>query len=162
MAYYSSSRYRAAYSKKGSKSRARKSYASKKTASYKKSGYSKAGGGSKHLIRKVVKEMLRGPAKKIQLRGVPDEVPFFSRSPWGGNCYLRIPVTQAIPGQGGAQVGPDDHWRESNKIIVKGVSLRAKIDFSTRTEVVAVCYPDKLQNQKISLNEYQRLSFNIQ
>jgi hypothetical protein len=85
--------------------------------------------------------MLRPSFQKIQLRGVPDKASFFSRSPWGNSCYLRITVTQAVPIQRTADIEPDPSWRDGDKIFIKGVSLRARIDYSVTPPLILSVNP---------------------
>jgi hypothetical protein len=141
------------YAKKYPKGGYSKKYSTgKKRSSYpKKGGTGKSSSYSKNVLRSVVKEMLRGPPQKVLLKGVPDQVVFFDNAPMNDCCYFRVPVSQAIPNQRGANAAPDSRWRESNKILIKGVSFRSRIDFTGTCEVMAVVYPAKIQTQSIPL-----------
>jgi hypothetical protein len=89
----------------------------------------------------------------VKLVGFPTNVKFYSESELSRFCYFRIPVTQAIPVQRGVGAPPDDGWRQSNKVFLKGVGVRMKISFSVSVAVMGVCYRAKVQSDdKIPLD----------
>jgi hypothetical protein len=118
-------------------------------------------GVSKSEVLAIMKQVMRGSRKKVQLRGVPDNLLVFAGPALGPYCYGRLPVTQAIPQQRGAENDADSRWRGGDKVHIKGVSIRARISFSAPVEMMAVLYPAKVQDEEIAVDGNPPDRFNI-
>jgi hypothetical protein len=103
---------------------------------------------TKGAIQRAVKHALRPPPQTIQVESSPSQLYIYNKTALSLCNYFQVPVTQAIPGERGAQSRPDTRWRSSSKILIKGISFRAKLHYSVPVEVMAALYPAKIRGKR--------------
>jgi hypothetical protein len=126
------------------------SYAKKRFSVKKKSGPVKTG-LTKDLVRNLIKLELRGKAQIIGLQSYPSKLFVYNTANMALCNYFRVPVSQAIPGEREAQAGPDSRWRSGSKVLIKGVTLRTRLHYSTNVEIMAALYPAKVQTEPLTI-----------
>jgi len=67
-------------------------------------------------------------------------------------CYVRIPISAAIPTQQQAGAPPDERNRMSNKIMIKGFRVRGMVSYSGTIRAMALAYENLHQTSVVGLN----------
>lgn len=132
--------------KKGSSSGKKTAWRKKKTSGrVSKKGSGKTGTTKlKSLVAQEVRKELQSGAqnerKKVTMALRLPETGVYANGKMQLNNCIRIPITSSIPSQAGAGDGPDERRRESNKIKVTGVNVRASFSVSDEMRLMMFVY----------------------
>lgn len=142
------------YAKKRTAAKSKGRYARKKTSSrVAKRGGTLVGTKLNAVVAREVQKVLNSGAqnerRKVTLELSPKtQRQIFVNGKGCINTCLRLPITAAIPAMAGAQFAPDVRRRQSNRIIVTGVSVRVSISASDETRVMILPYEPHQTVQK--------------
>jgi hypothetical protein len=110
----------------------------------KKSGGKPATAKLKTIIAQEVRNELRSGVqsekKKVTMELRLSETGIYLNGKAALNNCLRIPITKSIPAQAGAGQAPDERRRDSNKIKVTGVNVRASFSVSDELRMAMFVY----------------------
>src|SRR6266480_2152071 len=88
-------------------------------------------------VQKALKYGIHNEKRKLTMDLSLVETQVFINGKQAFNNCIRIPITAAIPAQGSV---PDIRRRQSNKILVTGVNVRASLAVSDQTRVMLFPY----------------------
>jgi len=92
------------------------------------------------------------PSQKVTITAdVESGQTIYLQGPQAAQSYVRIPISAAIPTQQQAGAGPDNRYRTSNRIRIKGVRLRAWLSTTATTRIMRIVYENRHQSSVVAL-----------